>query len=259
VAIDLQSPASATRQLLNKVPEITVFFWIIKVLATTVGETAADFLNTNLNLGLTTTSLIMSGLLAIALAVQFRTRRYVASVYWTAVVLISVVGTLVSDNLTDNYGISLETTTMVFGGALAVVFAAWYACERTLSIHTIYTTRREAFYWLAILCTFSLGTSAGDLVAERFTLGYIVSALLFGGLIAAVSFARFGLRANAIASFWIAYILTRPLGASAGDLMSQARDAGGIGLGTTVTSAVFLAVILGLVGYLTASRADVTR
>src|SRR6476659_2124633 len=154
---------SPARTMLNKVPEVTVYFWLIKVLATTVGETAADFLNEHVGLALTGTSIVAGALLAVVLAVQFAKRRYVPSVYWLAVVLISIVGTLITDNLTDNFGVSLVTTTIVFSVVLAVVFAVWWASERTLSIHTIYTTRREAFYWLAVLFTFALGTAAGDL------------------------------------------------------------------------------------------------
>ncbi|MEW1723498.1 hypothetical protein [Streptomyces sp. NPDC093109] len=241
----------------NKVPEITLYFWVIKILCTTVGETAADLLNTNLGLGLTATSYVMGALLAVALFFQFRARAYRPGVYWLCVVLISVVGTLVSDNLTDNLGVPLTTTTWMFALALALTFAAWYASERTLSVHAIRTRRREAFYWLAILFTFALGTSAGDLTAERLKLGYWVSALLFALLIAAVAVARFTLDLNTVWSFWIAYVLTRPLGASLGDYLSQARADGGLGLGTVVTSGLFLAVILGLVVHLTRTRADV--
>ncbi|MEV6865064.1 hypothetical protein AB0M44_29165 [Streptosporangium subroseum] len=247
---------SRGRQMLNKVPEVTIYFWIIKVLCTTVGETAADFLDTNLNLGLTNTTYVMGVLLIVTLFFQFRQRKYVPGIYWLAVVLISVVGTLITDNLTDNFEVSLETTTIVFGVALAVTFAAWYASEKTLSIHTIFTIRREAFYWLAILFTFALGTAAGDLVAEGLNLGYWVSALMFGALIAIIAFARFGLKMNAVLAFWIAYILTRPLGASIGDYLSQSRDDGGLGLGTIATSALFLITILGFVLYLTVTRRD---
>jgi uncharacterized membrane-anchored protein len=242
------------QQPLNRVPEATIPFWVIKVLATTVGETAADFLNTRLNLGLTGTSCLMGVLLVGVMVLQFRSRGYVPGVYWLAVVLISIVGTLITDNLTDNFGVALTTATAAFGFALLATFAAWYASERTLSIHTVYTARRESFYWSAILCTFALGTAAGDLVAERLDLGYPVSALLFAGLIAAVAVAHFGLRLNAILAFWVAYILTRPLGATLGDLLSQSRDDGGLGLGTVWTSAIFLATILALVGYLTAAK-----
>jgi uncharacterized membrane-anchored protein len=242
--------------MLNKVPEVTIFFWIIKVLCTTVGETAADYLNTNLNLGLTNTSFVMGALLIAVLVFQFRARKYVPSIYWLAVVLISVVGTLITDNLTDNFGVALETTTIAFSIALAATFAVWYLKERTLSIHTIFTRRREAFYWLAILFTFALGTAAGDLAAERLALGYWKAALVFGGLIAVVAIAHYRFRLNAVLAFWIAYILTRPLGASIGDELSQSPHDGGLGVGTTGTSALFLAAILALVAYLSITRTD---
>jgi uncharacterized membrane-anchored protein len=252
-----ETPArSLGREMLNKVPQVTVFFWIIKVLCTTVGETAADFLNTNLGFGLSNTSLLMGAVLAVALLFQFRSDRYVPGIYWLGIVLISIVGTLITDNLTDNYGVALETTTIVFSVVLAATFAAWYASERTLSIHTIYTRRREAFYWLAVLFTFALGTAAGDLVAERLSVGYLNSVFLFGGLIAVVALAHYRFKLNAVLSFWIAYILTRPLGASIGDYMSQPRADGGLGLGTTVTSAIFLGTILALVLYLTRTKKD---
>jgi len=171
-AVQSASPAS------NRVPDVTVDFWIIKLLAVTMGETAADYLAVNLGLGLSATSAIMCALLAVALIMQFAQKRYVPWSYWLAVVMISVVGTLVSDNLVDNFGVALQTTTIAFSIALAVTFAAWYASEKTLSIHTIVTTRREVFYWLAILFTFALGTSAGDLVAEQFSLGYLATGFI---------------------------------------------------------------------------------
>jgi len=247
------------REMLNKVPEVTLYFWVIKILCTTVGETASDYLNTNLSLGLTNTTYITGSLLLVVLFFQFRLRKYVPAVYWLAVVLISVVGTQITDNLVDNFGVTLPTTTIIFSIALAVVFAAWYASERTLSIHTIYTTRREAFYWFAILFTFALGTAAGDLASERLNLGYWISALIFGGLIAAITIAHYRFRLNAVLAFWIAYILTRPLGASIGDYLSQKRVDGGLGLGTTVTSFLFLGTILVVVTYLAITRKDVTE
>ncbi|MFJ7724792.1 hypothetical protein ACIQXV_01385 [Neobacillus sp. NPDC097160] len=247
---------SKTRQMLNKVPEVTIFFWIIKILATTVGETAADFLNFNLKWGLTNTTIVMAVLLLIALFFQFRLRKYVPSIYWLAVVMISVVGTLVTDNLVDNLGVSLVTTTIIFGVALVATFWAWYASEKTLSIHSIYTSKREAFYWLAILFTFALGTAAGDLIAEGLNMGYWKSALMFAILIGVVTFAYYRLKLNAVLSFWIAYILTRPLGASLGDFLSQPRKDGGLGLGTVGTSAIFLVTILCLVIYLTKTKRD---
>ena len=230
-------------QMLNKVPAVTLAFWIAKTFATTVGETAADYLNSNFHLGLTTTSLIMAALLVVALLVHFTRRRYIPVVYWIVVVLISVVGTLVSDNLVDNFGVPLWATTLVFSAALAGVFAWWFASERTLSVHTIVSTRREAFYWAAILFTFSLGTSAGDLVGEQFGLGYALSLALFAGLIGLVALAYYVFKIDAVLAFWAAYILTRPLGASAGDLLSQPKNLGGLGLGTTWTSLSFLVVI----------------
>jgi uncharacterized membrane-anchored protein len=246
------------RQMLNKVPEVTLFFWIIKILCTTVGETAADYLNDNLGFGLTNTTYVAGALLVVLLIGQFSLRRYVPGVYWSVVVVISVFGTLITDNLTDRYNVPLTTSTPIFAVALAVVFGAWYASERTLSIHTIFTTRREAFYWLTILFTFALGTAAGDLSAEKLDLGYAVSIGIFGGMIAIVTALHYGVGLNAVLSFWLAYILTRPLGASIGDFMSQnSKKYGGLGLGTTGTSYIFLGLILVLVTYLSLTRRDV--
>ena len=247
---------SMARRMLNKVPEVTLFFWVIKILCTTVGETAADYLIENLHWGLTHTTYVMGGFLLVALAFQFRARKYVPALYWIAVVLLSIVGTLITDNLTDHFKVPLMTTTIVFALALTATFAAWQAKEKTLSIHSITTSRREAFYWLAILFTFALGTAAGDLVGEKFGLGYLVSLLLFAGTIAAIIVAHFGFKMNAILSFWLAYILTRPLGASIGDYLSQPHSAGGLGLGTIGTSALFLVAILGLVIYLSITKRD---
>ena len=242
--------------MMRKVPEVTFYFWIIKVLATTVGETAADFLSVNLNLGLTNTTYIMGALLAAVLVFQFRSRKYVPGIYWLAVVLISIFGTLITDNLVDNLGVSLVVSTTVFAVALAVTFAVWFASEGTLSIHSIRSTKREAFYWLAILFTFALGTAAGDLVAEHLNLGYWKSALLFAAAIALATFAHYKLGLNTILAFWLAYILPRPLGASIGDYLSQARAAGGLGLGTVGTSAIFLVTILAVVSYLARTKKD---
>ena len=238
----------------NKVPEVVLAFWVVKVLATTVGETAADFLSTTLGLGLTGTTLVMTALLLTALGAQITGRRYVPALYWTTVVLISVVGTLVTDQLVDGLGVSLRVTTAAFSLALAAVFLAWWRTERTLSVHTIVTTRRELFYWLAILMTFALGTAAGDLLAEGLDLGYALSAAVFAAVIAAVWLAHRRLGLGAVLAFWSAYVLTRPLGASLGDLLSQDRTDGGLGLGTTATSAAFLLTIVAVVAHLTRDR-----
>ncbi|CAN5125813.1 membrane protein [soil metagenome] len=255
--IHQQNPHSLNlRTMLNKVPEITLYFWLIKILCTTVGETAADFLNTNLHLGLTGTTIVVGILLVLSLFFQFRSRKYIPGIYWLSVVLISIFGTLITDNLTDNFGVSLITTTVVFGIILTIVFALWFKIEKSLSIHTITTIRREGFYWLTILFTFALGTAAGDLTAERLNVGYLLSAVLFGVLIAIVTVAHLRFKLNAVLSFWMAYILTRPLGASIGDYLSQARTDGGLGLGTVVTSFLFLIVIAIIVVYLSSSRKD---
>lgn len=249
---------SLGRQMLNKVPEVTVFFWIIKVLATTVGETAADYLNTTLGLGLSTTSYVMSALLIVALVVQFATRRYIPTIYWLAVVLISVVGTLITDNLAENFGLGLPMLTTLFAILLAVTFAVWFAVERTLSIHTIVTSGREGFYWLTVLFTFALGTAAGDLVSERFALGYLTAAIIFGLAIGVIAVLHYVLKVNAVLTFWLAYILTRPFGASIGDYLSQDKEVGGLGLGSTTTSLIFLGVIAVVVAFLTVTRKDAT-
>lgn len=255
--MDTTTPHTKRIQMLNKVPEVALLFWVVKILSTTVGETAADFLAGDIGLGLTNTSLVMTAALAVVLVVQFRTNRYVPAAYWLAVVLISIVGTLISDNLVDNLGVSLWTTTAIFGLGLAVTFVTWYRRERDLSIHTIVTTRRETFYWLAILFTFALGTSAGDLVSEKLALGYLTAGGIFGLLIALIAFGFYGGALNAVLAFWIAYILTRPFGASLGDLLTASPDNGGLGLGTNTTSFVFLAIIMAAVARFTiAQRRD---
>ncbi len=243
--------------LLNKVPEVTVYFWIIKIMCTTVGETGADFLIFNMNFGLMVTSLLMLIPLVIFLAIQIRHNKYVPWLYWVTVVLISIVGTLITDNLVDNLGFPLELTTIAFSISLLLAFALWYASEKTLSIHTINTKRRELFYWAAILLTFALGTAAGDLVAESFKLGYATSALIFGGLIGLAYLDYFSFKSNAVLSFWIAYILTRPLGASVGDYLSQPIANGGLGLSSLLINLIFFLAIVGLVSYLTLQQQKV--
>ncbi len=233
-------------QMLNKVPQVTLVFWLIKLLSTTVGETGADYLAVHVGLGTGVTSGLTAGLLLIALILQLRADRYVPWMYWLTVVLLSVVGTQITDALTDKLGVSLYVSTAVFSAALAAVFAIWYWSERTLAIQSITTRRRELFYWAAILFTFALGTASGDLATEALGLGFKVGVVVFGGLIAVIALAwRMGL--NPVLAFWLCYILTRPLGASLGDLLSQSPTYGGFGWGTIVTSIVFLAVIVALV------------
>ncbi len=252
------------RQMAVKVPAVTAFFWIIKVLATTVGETFADFLNGNLatafNLtdtqGLQVISALMGSALVIMLVVQFRARKYIPWVYWLTIVFVSVAGTLITDNLHDGLGVELWVTTLVFGVILIGVFALWHRQEKSLAMKSITTTKREAYYWAAILFTFALGTSAGDQFAESFKLGYALSLVIFAaGILLAVILWRTKVIGE-ITAFWIAYILTRPLGASLGDLLSQAPKDGGLGLGPNNTSYIFLALILASVIYLSLTKKD---
>ena len=236
----------STSNWLNKVPEVTLSFWIIKIMSTTVGETGADFLAVNAGLGQGVTRAMMGALLAVALFMQMHTRRYTPWIYWLTVVLISVVGTQITDLFTDRLGVSLYVSTTAFATALAGIFAAWFWVERSLSIHEIFTRRRELFYWFAILCTFALGTAAGDLATEALGLGFTWGAVAFGTLIA-ITYAAWRMGGNAVLTFWIGYILTRPFGAALGDLLTQARAFGGIGMGATWTSALFLTIIVTLV------------
>ena len=242
--------ADITAPVYNRVPKVTVDFWLVKLMAVTVGETAADYISTHLGLGLPATAAIMSGLLLASLILQFAQKKYVPWTYWLAVVLISVVGTLLSDYLVDNLGIPLETSSILFAVLLIATFAVWYAFEKTLSIHTIFSFRREFFYWLAILFTFALGTSAGDMAAEGLGLGYLQAGLMYGAFIAVVALAYYGFKINGILGFWLAYILTRPMGASFGDLLAQPTSNGGVGLGTTNTSLIFFFCIALIVAYM---------
>lgn len=231
---------------LNKVPEVTLSFWIIKVMSTTVGETGADFLAVDVGWGQGITCAVMFGLLAAALSAQLHTRRYTPWRYWLSVVLISIVGTQITDLLTDGLKVSLYLSTAIFAVALATIFFVWHRVEDTLSIRAIVTRRRELFYWSAVLCTFALGTAAGDLATEALGLGFAWGAVGFGLLIA-LSYAVWRTRGHAVATFWVAYILTRPFGAALGDLLTQARTYGGLGMGAMWTSALFLSVIILLV------------
>lgn len=242
--------------LLNKVPEVTAYFWIIKILCTSVGESFADYINETLGFGLVNTTVLFGVALIASLAVQFRTRRYTPWIYWLTVVLVSVEGTLVTDNLTDGMGVPLWISSTVFAVLLLAVFGAWYARERTLSIHEVNTTPREAWYWLAVLVTFALGTATGDWTLDLtgWSPGYAV--LLPLGLIALTTVAwKSGV--NSVLTFWIAYILTRPLGANIGDFLASSHADGGLGLGTLIPSLGFLTAILAVVVYLSLSKVDV--
>lgn len=242
--------------MVSKVPEVTVWFWVIKILCTTVGESFADWVNVGLGYGLATTAVLFTVALAVVLAVQVWLTRYVPFVYWLTVVVLSVAGTLYTDILTDSLGVALPVSTALFALALGVVFAVWYAAERTLSIHSIVTTPRELFYWLAVLVTFALGTAAGDWTIALTGWGPGTSVLLPATLIGLIVLG-WRLGANAVLSFWLAYILTRPLGANLGDWLASPAAQHGLGLGYAITSVIFLVTILAAVAYLSVSRVDV--
>ncbi|MFI5976178.1 hypothetical protein [Streptomyces sp. NPDC051452] len=246
-------PLASLRAMANKVPEVTVYFWIIKVLTTGMGETASDLLARLLG---PVPAVAVGGLALVAsLAAQFAVRRYIAWVYWTAIVMVSVFGTMAADVLHVGLGVPYTTSTPLFLIALGAVFALWYASERTLSIHSVRTRRREAFYWAAVLATFALGTAAGDLTATT-GFGYAGSIVLFAVAICVPAVAhRFG-ALNAVTAFWTAYVITRPLGASLADWMALGHSRGGLGLGLAPVTAAWTVAIVCFVGFLAVTHRD---
>ncbi len=261
--------SAPAKTLLVKVPAVTIFFWIIKVLSTTVGETLADYVNQGFGLTdnssaadstriMNMTALFMGGVLVVLLIVQFATRRYVPAIYWTSIVAISALGTMITDDLHTNYGWQNWQLTIMFGAILLVVFSVWWAQERTLSIKSINTRKREAFYWVAILATFAMGTAAGDIFLDDLGWPLTLSSLLFAAVIALIAVLwRFKILGT-VFSFWAIYVLTRPLGASVGDYLSlNAPD--GLGFGPELVSWIALGLIAALTLYLTLSKRDVIR
>jgi uncharacterized membrane-anchored protein len=243
---------SALRVPLSKVPEITVAFWITKVLTTGMGESTSDFLVRVLG---PFPAIALGGILfVIALVIQFAVPRYIAGVYWFAVVMVSVFGTMAADSLHVGAGIPYWVTTIFFMVALAVIFTLWRVSQKTLSIHSITSRPREFFYWAAVLSTFALGTAAGDLTATTFRLGYLGAGIMFAIIIAIPAIAFWKFRLNAIFAFWFAYVTTRPLGASFADWMAVARSRGGLDWGTGPVSLTLSIVILCFVTYLGVSR-----
>lgn len=242
-------------RMARKVPEVTIYFWIIKLLTTGMGETTSDFLVRQID---PVIAVAIGGIgFVTALILQFFVRRYVAWIYWLAVVMVAIFGTMVADVLHVQFGIPYVVSAMCFAAALAGIFVVWYVSEKTLSIHTIDSRRRELFYWLAVVTTFALGTAVGDMTATTMHLGYLASGVLFAVLFAlpAVGYWLFGL--NEIFAFWFAYIVTRPLGASFADWAGRSHEFGGLGLGTGEVSLALAIVIAILVGYLTVTRKDV--
>jgi uncharacterized membrane-anchored protein len=240
----------------RKVPKLTAFFWITKVLTTAMGEATSDYLVKLLTPVVAVA--IGAAALAVALTFQFSVRRYVAPVYWLAVAMVAVFGTMAADVLHVQFKVPYDVSTPFFAVVLAAVFVAWYTTEGTLSIHSIDTRRREAFYWATVIATFALGTAAGDMTATTLHLGYLVSGVIFALLICvpALSYRFLGL--NQIFAFWFAYIVTRPLGASLADWLSKSHRVGGLALGDGTVSLILTVVIVAVVGYLTISRRDVS-
>jgi len=244
------------RLMLNKVPEVTIWFWVIKILCTTVGESFADWVNMTLGVGLVNTAVLFTVIFGVVLAVQMRLRQYVPFAYWLTVVVVSVTGTLYTDILTDHLGVPLWISTTVFSVLLAAVFAVWYAREGTLSIHSIFSRRREAFYWATVFLTFVLGTAAGDLTADTLKLGFLGSGFVFLAMILVPLVAHRWFGFNEVFRFWVAYILTRPLGASFADWMSAAHGHGGLGLGPGKVSVLWAAAIAAMVFWMAMRRSQ---
>jgi len=245
-----KSLGNTESSIISRVPEITLIFWIIKILSTTVGETGADFLSETIGLGLLITTIIMGVALIVATVIKFKIARYTPIAYWSVVVLMSIEGTLITDYLVDELGVTLVTTFIIFSFAMIAGFIVWYKREKTLSIHSITTAVREKYYWLIIILAFALGTAGGDLVSEKLELGYGVALGIFGGLIAVIAYLYYTKKLSATISFWITFILTRPLGASLGDLLTQTPENGGFGVSTVVANSVFFSVIIFLIAYL---------
>ncbi len=249
-------PVEFAKRLMRKVPEITVYFWIVKLLTTAMGESTSDYLVFHIN-PYAAVVLGCFGLIA-ALILQISMRRYIPWIYWLAVVMVAIFGTMAADVIHVVLGIPYFVSTLFFLTALIIIFIVWYKSEKTLSIHSIYTLRRELFYWATIMATFALGTAAGDLTASTFGLGYLASGILFDllFLLPAVAYRLFG--ANEIATFWFAYVMTRPLGASFADFFGK-KFLGGLGLGDTNVALVLTILIIIFVGYLSVTRKDTPR
>jgi len=253
---------------LSKVPEITAYFWIVKILTTAMGESSSDYLVFHMN-PVIAVALGFLGFV-VALVLQFSVRKYIAWVYWLTVVMVAIFGTMAADVLHVEFGIPYVVSTIFFAIALTVIFILWYASEKTLDIHSINTPRRELFYWATVLATFALGTAAGDMTAIAFGWGFLSSGIIFTILIAAVAASHYIAKAilgaehrhlsrNAVFAFWFAYVLTRPLGASFADWMGKANNAGGLGWGDGPVALGLGILIFGLISYLAITRKDIQR
>jgi uncharacterized membrane-anchored protein len=236
---------------LIRVPQISFIFWLIKIISTTIGETGADFLAFDLKFGMPIVTLIMTCILGFVLYLQFaKNKNYMPIIYWSIVILMSIIGTLVTDILVDELNFSLVLLSVIFSILMAIGFWGWHRSEGTLSIHSIDSQKRETLYWLMILLTFALGTAIGDLISEHWELGYRNSILLFGGIISITAVCRYRKYIGSVSAFWIAFVMTRPLGASIGDFLAKPASEGGLGVDAMVLNSLFCLTILVLVGYL---------
>lgn len=246
-----------SRKILRKVPEITLYFWVIKLLTTAMGEVTSDFLVKQID---PIIAVAIGGIgLMLALVLQFWARKYIPWIYWLAVVMVAIFGTMCADILHIGLGIPYLVSSTFFAISLTIIFVLWYRTEKTLSIHSIVTVRREIFYWITIITTFALGTAVGDMTATTLHLGYFTSGIVFAVLFILPIIAYKLFKANEVLTFWIAYILTRPLGASFADWIGKSKDFGGLGFGTGVVSLLLTLCIIGFVGYLTITHKDVER
>jgi len=243
------------RPLAKKVPELTVYFWVIKVLTTGMGEATSDFFVHKYDPYLVV--ILGAAALAISIVLQLYVRRYLAGVYWLAVSMVAVFGTMAAGILHVYLGVPYILSASIYAASLAVIFVLWYVSERTLSVHSIYTRRRELFYWAAVLATFALGTAAGDMTAVTFQLGFFGSGILFAVVIALPAIAYRWFRLNEIVAFWFAYIITRPLGASFADWLAVPAAQGGLNLGKGTVSIALWILIIASVAYLAISHRDV--
>jgi uncharacterized membrane-anchored protein len=252
---EITQPQHMVMRALRKVPELTFYFWIIKLLTTAFGESASDTMVNHLD---PVIAVALGGIgLVVAMILQLTVRRYVAWIYWFAVVMVAVFGTMAADVLHVGLHVPYLVSTIGFSIALAVIFVVWYTTEKTLSVHSIYTRRRELFYWATVMTTFALGTAAGDMTASTLNLGFLASGVLFGVLFALPALGYWLLGLNEILAFWFAYIMTRPFGASFADWLGRPADAGGIGLGRAQVTLTLAVLIICFVGYLTVTRKDI--
>ncbi|MBC7523356.1 MAG: hypothetical protein H7239_02815 [Flavobacterium sp.] len=239
------------KELINRVAGLSLLFWIVKIFSTTVGETVADYASVNLNLGLTLTTIVMGIVTILVILWNFKQKKYFPPSYWSLIVMMSIEGTLITDILVEVFTISLLTLDIIFGIAMALVFYLWYKKEQSLSIHSISNNNRERFYWIIVLTTFALGTGVGDTVSEYLQVGYLYSLFIFGSVFILAGVLYYFKIIKDVLAFWIAFIVTRPIGASLGDLLIQDPKDGGLGISVAIINSIFFIVIIVAVTFLT--------